>query len=159
MFDNDPYYSAAEAARMLGIEKGTLVTAIREGRVPAEKDARGRYILRLSAIKEFDERRSAHLREREMLRDWFLQTQPERPESVKPTHWEAFARYACNPAITFSGLERTLGGVRRQRWQQIIQNVSDQLGLIRPDGTRGVPLDTTVTRCYSTGQQQGAAGG
>lgn len=136
--ETQPQYRASEAAHMLGIEKGTLVTAIRDGRLPAIKNERGHYLVTATDIQAFAERRERHYIERLRLETWISENIGNKPASISDDEWQFFILYAQNPTMTYTALAQ-MYGKSRQRWQQIIMKVKDAAGLIREDGTRGVP--------------------
>src|SRR5688572_11333551 len=108
-------YSAAEAARLLEVEKGTLSTAIRQKRIPAQRDEHNRYILKGDDLIMFHNRRNRHDLFRAQLSVWAA-----RPSSYMlmaktisgNDKLDAFLYYATNAEVTFQDVADRFGRSR-----------------------------------------------
>ena len=133
--------SASEAARALGIEKVTLMDAIRRGRIMWGRDRKGRYTVTRQAVEDYRARRDQKNGGRKDLKEW-AEGNPEQPKDVSDHQWYLVMRYCHNPNFSYEMLaaeERC----SRQRIAQIINRVLMMAGMIRPDGTRGFPREDT----------------
>lgn len=122
--------TVALGARLLGVEKVTLLTAIRRGSIESERDPNGWHLIRRAHLLKYHAQRARGGPSRAQMMAWADGKDPSSPpDGVNPIDWEMLLAYAGDEYMSV----RDLGveyGMSRQRAHQRIGRARRSLGLL-----------------------------